>query len=366
MKRMGWKKNLLLCALVLCLVFPGAGAYAGEADFFTLDVDRLDMNLLNSNDYVFANLSSSAQGLRVIKQVSQSSKLAEPVRLTLTQVNTHTLLMDKDYGYQSRQFDSGVIYLPYSYNQTEPYLVTLYVGNMVYAIPYMQQQPRMEFNTACTYGVRLRDLDGRITGDWMMGTMLDLNQLRSSGVQYVNLCASNLYVVGQAAITMQDGSISVQPLFLSNANVEVQGLSVYLITECAGLSSDPAAAGFPAYAAGEWIPVDGAESALLYMPMSISYDPAGLSSFYYNLSDMWMQEQLALWNANQNRWAAWTEAEPSGEEDWQEEVWTEEPSYDEGDGVYLPEEYPAEDFAPAYPEEENFDWESVPEDMGNG
>jgi len=185
-------------------------------------------------------------------------------------------------------------------------------------------------------------------------------------VQYVNLCASNLYVVGQAAITMQNDSISVQPLFLSNANVEVHGLSVYLITDCAGLESDPAISGYPAYSAGDWIPVNGAKSALLYMPMTLSYDPAGLSSFYYNFSDLWMQQQLSLWDANKNQWSDWTE-EPAYDqgEQWQEE-WPEE-TYDESfDGVYLPEDYPAEEYVPDFPEDESFDWESVPEDMGNG
>ena len=157
MRNRVWKKAVvlaLLSCLLACCAVPGAQA----EDFFTLNVDMLDMDSLNQNDYVAANLSAACQGIRVLKTISTSSELAEPVRLSLTRMDTQTLLFDKDYGYQSRNFDSDVIYLPYGGGSTVPYLVTLYVGDTVYAMPFMQLQPRLQFNSACTYGVRLRDL----------------------------------------------------------------------------------------------------------------------------------------------------------------------------------------------------------------
>ena len=174
MRNRGWNKAVLL-TLLGCLLAGLVPATARAEDFFTLNVDMLDMDSLNQNDYVAANLSAACQGIRVLKTISTSSELAEPVRLSLTRMDTQTLLFDKDYGYQSRNFDSDVIYLPYGGGSTVPYLVTLYVGDTVYAMPFMQLQPRLQFNSACTYGVRLRDLG--LGGDWLMGTMLNLTEL---------------------------------------------------------------------------------------------------------------------------------------------------------------------------------------------
>ena len=108
MRNRVWKKAVvlaLLSCLLACCAVPGAQA----EDFFTLNVDMLDMDSLNQNDYVAANLSAACQGIRVLKTISTSSELAEPVRLSLTRMDTQTLLFDKDYGYQSRNFDSDVI-----------------------------------------------------------------------------------------------------------------------------------------------------------------------------------------------------------------------------------------------------------------
>ena len=185
MKNRVWKKAVVL-ALLSCLLASCAVPGAQAEDFFTLNVDMLDMDSLNQNDSVAANLSAACQGIRVLKTISTSSELAEPVRLSLTRMDTQTLLFDKDYGYQSRNFDSDVIYLPYGGGSTVPYLVTLYVGDTVYAMPFMQLQPRLQFNSACTYGVRLRDLG--LGGDWLMGTMLNLTELRSVGMKDASPC----------------------------------------------------------------------------------------------------------------------------------------------------------------------------------
>ena len=262
MKNRVWKKAVvlaLLSCLLACCAVPGAQA----EDFFTLNVDMLDMDSLNQNDYVAANLSAACQGIRVLKTISTSSELAEPVRLSLTRMDTQTLLFDKDYGYQSRNFDSDVIYLPYGGGSTVPYLVTLYVGDTVYAMPFMQLQPRLQFNSACTYGVRLRDLG--LGGDWLMGTMLNLTELRSVGMKEIPLCASNAFYIGSATVMMQGDYLSVQLNFYPEANVEVHGASVYVITQGASLTGDPAYSGAAALSIGDWADVTGASMALLYL-----------------------------------------------------------------------------------------------------
>lgn len=291
------KWTAILCLLVLwCAATPIA---RGE-DFFTLDVDILDMDALNSNDYVAQNLSASTQGIRVKKYISDSSELAETVRLTLTQMDTQTLVFDKDYGYQGKVFDSGVIYLPYVDNRTIPYLVTLYVGDRVYAMPFMQLQPRLAYNGACTYGIRLRDLENGLSSDWLMGTMLDLEALAATGYDRLDLCASNAYIIGSVNLSMNGGALMVEMELIPSANVEINSLSLYVLTDCAGITGDPAYMGYPSQPLGTWIDVSGASSALLYMPMQVSYDPVGLSAFGYDISDGYMQNQLSLWYQNRS------------------------------------------------------------------
>lgn len=309
-------KRKRLVASLCCLFLLWIALCPAQAeDCFTLDVDALDMNRLNNNDYVAQNLTARAKGLCVQKYISDSSELAVPVRLSLMRMDTQTLLMDKDYGYQSKDFDSGVIYLTYSGSGVIPYLVTLYVGDMVYAMPFMQLQPRLEYNSACTYGPRLRDLG--LASDWLMGTMLDLNQLRTSGYATADICASNAYVIGQAVVQMQNEALCVQLELNGGANVEILGLSLYVVTDCALLTADPAACGLAAVSPGQWVDVSGAASAFLYMPMQVSYDPAGLNPFGYDLNSSSLQGQLALWNQNRSGPAApLMESTPVPEETW--------------------------------------------------
>ena len=285
------KKNLLLCVLLLIvLLLPSAQAADG---IFTLNVDALDLTRLNRNDYVQQHLTSSAQGLEGVKQIPEGEGV--PVRLSLTQMDTQLLVFDKDYGYRSGVFNSGTIYLPYVGNYGVPYLVTLYVGDMVYALPFLQQQSRLESNGACTYGAHLYDYDPALGQDWYMGTMLDLNALRTQGVMAVDVCASNCYLLGQANIILQDQMICVILNLDASAGVEVHSQEVYVAADCARLVQE--GWGKPAKP-GEWIYVGDADSVLLYLPMSVSYDPVGLSTVGYDLTYGYLQQQLLLWRQN--------------------------------------------------------------------
>ena len=269
------KKRLsIIAALFLCLMLCFSSAL-GE-DCFTINVDTLDLDRLNSDDYVAVALSASAQGVRIRKHISQSSEVAVSVRLTLTQMNTGTLVFDKNYGYQSGTFDSGVIYLPYANGGTVPYLVTLYAGDYVYALPFMHLQRRMESNGACTAGVRLRDLDPAQSSDWLMGTMVDLSQLRRTGSATVDICASNRSVIGTAVLRLNGSELGVDLHFHASAAVELESASLYVITDGHTLSDTKA------HSLHSAVDVSGAEYALVYLPMEVSYDPAGLPAFSYD------------------------------------------------------------------------------------
>lgn len=311
-------RRLIALALAAVLALSLTPLALAE-DFFMIDVDLLDMDSLNSDDYVGRELSASTQGVRVRKFISQSSELAAPVRLTLTQMDSRTLVFDKDYGLQSGTFESGVIYLPYVDDRTIPYLVTLYVGDYVYAMPFMHLQPRMRHNTACTEGLRLRDADASLGGDWQMGTMVDLNDLRNSGSLTVNVCASNSYVVGQATISMSNDRLKVDVSFRGDAQVEVHGHSLRVIT-------DPAA-----YVAGarvapvglsEWIDVSGAPSALICLSMQLSYNPGSLPAYTPDSSQM--QRQLRLWQQA----AGSAVQQPEVSDDWSD--WSDNSGWSDG------------------------------------
>lgn len=317
------KKHLLRAMIgLLCLMVAGAGAVSALAEeTFTIDVDTLDLGRLNSDEYVRRYLSSSAQGVRVRKYVSDSSELAAPIRLTLTQMDTQTLVLDKDYGYQSGTFDSGVLFLPYAGDRTTPYLVTLYVGSYVYAMPFMQMQRRLTDNSACTVGPRLRDLDSSLGGDWLMGTMLDLDRLRSRGSQTVDICASNSYLIGTAQVSMSGSQLRVELSFHGSAGADVSRQDVYIVTDANAFHSARA------HSAGEWIDVGSAESALLYLPIRVSYDPAGLTPFHYDASAY--ADQFDLWDQNRLRDAHspstdWTE------DSWNTDEWVSAPDWDAG------------------------------------
>ena len=275
-----------LFALLLCvLLMPCALA----DDAFCVDVDALDLGKLNSDAYVAAYLTAGTQGLRVRKVISAGTELASSVRLTLTQMDTGALLFDKNYGYQSGVFDSGVIYLAHGGSGTVPYLITLYVGDYVYGIPFMHRQQRLESNGACTAGVRLRDLDPSQSGDWFMGTMVDLNDLRAAGGYTVQLCASNSYVIGTAFISLNGSALDVQLDFVPSASVKLEYAQLYVVRDGQYLKDVRPAA------LNAGVDVSGAQKALIYLPMQVSYDPDGLSQFRYDGAQAAAQQQL--WKA---------------------------------------------------------------------
>jgi len=278
-----------------CNPFP-----AHAEDCYGINVDSLDMDSLRNNNYVAAYLTSRAPGIFVEKYISNSGELTARVRLTITRMDIGQLLFDKNYGFQSGIFRSEDIYLPYGANQTVPYLVTLYVENWVYAFPYIQLMPRLTYNGACTYGARMSDYNPALAYSWLMGTMLDLDQLRAQGAYSVPICASNAFIVGEATVSLLGEQLSVALRFYPEANVELHQAQLFCVTDVTLLhTAEPYGISQRAYQPGETIDVSGARSALLYLPLSISYDSVGLGGFAYDLAgDAWLNRQLSLWHEN--------------------------------------------------------------------
>lgn len=285
--------------LFLCLFLSAFPAFvtASAQDGFTIDIDALDMNSVGDASYIAQHLTAPTQEIRVQKAISDSNELAARVRLTIEQTETSTVIFDKNYGYVSGEFDSGYLYLPYVDNNVIPYLVTLTIEDWTYAVPFMQSQPRLQNNGGCTYGLRMRDYG--LSNSWVMGTMLDLDTLRNQGGTSIPLCASNLYIVGQAAVSVSGDSLSVSLSFTPAADVSISSLNVYLIGNVSALSTvDSSAIGQPAYGEGQSISIAGMSTALLYLPFTLSYNPTGLPETADIDTSSLLGNQQALWSAN--------------------------------------------------------------------
>ena len=286
---------LFLCLL---LAVPAVWGSASAEDGFLIDVDSLDMEHIGDAAYINQHLTAQTQDIRVQKLISDSNEFAARVRLTIEQTETSTVIFDKNYGYVSGVFDSGNIYLPYVDNNAIPYLVTLSIEDWTYAIPFMQNQPKLQNNVGCTYGLRMRDYG--LSNSWVMGTMLDLNALRSQGGATVPLCASNLYIVGEAALSVNGDSLTVSLSFSPETDAAVANLRIYLIGSVSALSTvDSSAIGASAYGEGQAISIAGMDTALLYAPFTLSYNPTGLPEISAVDNSEQLNRQRALWDENQ-------------------------------------------------------------------
>lgn len=286
---------LLICLLMCQLLVPLASV---AEECYTIDVDALDMTRLQDNDYVYQHLAAQTQGIRLRKYISDSTELAAPVRLSIVQAETDTVIYDRNYGDVSGTFDSGTIYLPYVDHNVIPYLITLNIGDWTYAMPFMHLQPRLTDNGACTWGVQLGDLDASMANSWLMGTMLDLDLLRTQGAAMYPIVASNLYIIGQATVSITADQLTVNLAFSENAQVKVSACAVYLAGDVSRLGGQRPDEVCTAYAPGQAIAVAGLSSALLYVPMTLSYDASSLNEFTYHVDDVALSAQIALWNTN--------------------------------------------------------------------
>ena len=357
MRTKGMNKRLLILVLAMSIGFAAVWNICSvkAEECFVISVDSLDMSMLNNNDYVARHLSADAPGLRVRKFISDSNELAAPVRLTLVQMDTQTLIYDKNYGYLGGTFDSGTIYLPYVGNYTVPYLVTLSIADWVYAMPFMRLEPRMKDNRACTYGVRMRDFNPSLTDDWLMGTMVDIDELRVQGSMSVPVYASNAFVVGEAALSLRGNCLTVTLAFYTNAEVELNSFNLFCVRQVGNLlTAEPASMAERRYGIGEAIDIEGAGTVLIYLPMSLSYNSAGLLSYGYDIGSPNSQRQLILWDRNLLQ--GWEDRLPEVEPDraeWMEPPEDPESSWAEGDEIWWEGEVQNE------PADSTEDWEAI-------
>ena len=299
--RIHWLAGLILLLAALA-VFPAALAQ----DAFLIQVDQLDMGRLNDSEYVNEELSAPTQYIRVNCALNGTKQ----VRLQVIQADSGSIVMDKNYGQVSGTFQSGEIYLKYTGSSTVAYTITLTAGDTTYTFPFYRKLVMLKNNTACTFGVRIKNLDRGLTDAWTMATPLDLEEIAAlpGGVKRIDLCASNMYIIGTVSVRVRDGALRVSMQLNEDENAgessfEISEQHLFLITSPADWNSiDPRRLAEQEFEIGVDISLEDSlpnvKYAVLYMPIKLSYDPNGLNRFSYNLQeDPELIRELEIWDA---------------------------------------------------------------------
>ena len=299
--RCKWLAGFVLL-LAVFMVIPAALAQGA----FVIPVDTLDMNKLTDSEYVDENLSAATQYIRVTYDLSSTSQ----VRLQVVQRGTDNVIMDKNYGQVSGTFNSGEIYLKFSGSATIPYTITLTVGDQTFTFPFYRKLMALKNNTACTFGVRIKQLDKGLTDAWTMATPIDLAEIAAlpGGTKQINVCASNMYVIGTVTVRVKNGLLRVslqlaQDSATESSKFEILEQRMFLITSPLDWDSvDPKRLTGNEFEIGSSISLEerlpGVQYAVLYLPIKLSYDPNGLERFDYKpKEDPELIRQLEIWDA---------------------------------------------------------------------
>ena len=295
-----------LSGIVLLLVVFMAVPAALAQESFVIKADKLDMSKLTDDQYIAENLSAATQYIRITYALPGASQ----VRLKVTQTGTSNVVMDKNYGQVSGTFNSGDIYLKYSRSATIAYTVNLTVGDQTYTFPFHRKLMVLKNNSACTFGVRIKQLDKGLTDAWTMATPLDLQEIAAlpGGVKRINVCASNMYIIGTVSVRVKDGNLRVSLQLAEDSTsdkskFEILDQRLFLITSPLEWNSvDPKRLTESEFQIGTDISLEerlpGVQYAVLYLPIKLTYDPNGLDRFSYNTKeDTELIRQLEIWDA---------------------------------------------------------------------
>lgn len=290
----------LLCACLMvvlsCLALPGLAV-----DTFVIPVNELDMNRLSDDSYIADHLSAGTQYIRLTYALSEQAHVV----VSVVREDTGAAVHEKDYGQVSGTFRSDDIYLKYTGSETTKYNITVAIGDAKYKFPFQRQLMLLKNNTACTYGVRIKNLDKRLTDGWTMVTLLDLDEVAAlpGSTKRIDLCASNMYVIGTVSVRVRDDALRVSMQLDEDNKFEISHQSLYLITNLSDWTSvNPKQMSQPQYEIGVDISLSqelpGVRYLVMYLPMTLTYDPNGLDRFSYDLkNNPDLQHQLEIWDA---------------------------------------------------------------------
>lgn len=135
----------------------------------------------------------------------------------------------------------------------------------------------MRNQSACSLGIRFRDLENKLTNKWYMFTPVKLTE----GEQTLDLIAANCYKVGTVTLTVAEGKAKVS-LNLKR-DVKLIDATVAVVPSFAEITSvEPAS--FETYAPDTEIAVEG-DQAVLFVLVHVDYDTeAGNVEWFSNNS----------------------------------------------------------------------------------
>ena len=290
-----WLPGLILALAAICFI-PAALAQ----DAFVIPADKLNLNKLNNSEYVNEHLSAGTQYIRVTYALGGEAE----VRLNVKRADTGSVVVDKDYGMVAGNFRSDDIYLKYSGSGTIPYTITLTINDETVSFPFYRRLMLLKNNTACTFGVRIKTLDHSLTDAWPMATPLDLEEIAAlpGGTKRIDLCASNMYVIGTVSVRVREGALRVSMQLMDDTGYEIIDQHLYLIPSPSQWDTiDPKLTSLSEYETGVDIPIadnlPDTRYVVLYLPVKLTYDPNGLERFSYDPEkDPELIRELEIWD----------------------------------------------------------------------
>ncbi|MBQ8536307.1 MAG: hypothetical protein IJ461_02745 [Clostridia bacterium] len=289
-------RRLWGCVAMLWLIAFGGCAAAEEV--FVIPANEVQFSRLEDGDYLNSALTAATQYIQITCDLGDQN---QEVTLSVHRQTDGKVVHQKNYGVRSGKFRSDEIYLKYSGSETVKYTITLQAGAQQWQFPFYRKLMALSHNTACSYGVRIREAAPGVTKSWPMATVVDLR----GGSHSVPLCASNQYIIGTVNISVSADSLSVQVTPRENIDLTIHNQRVYAITDPGTLTSldGSALGGQVSFKPGQKISISkdlgGSQYVILYLAMEVSYDPNGLESFSYDPGSV--SDQLSMWRQLQQQ-----------------------------------------------------------------
>lgn len=199
-----------------------------------------------------------------------------------------SLIYQRNWSECSGAFRSDDVYLPLTGTQSI-YTVSFSSGNASADFTVTRRMPRLTGNTACSAGVPLSVITGR--DSWQHATVLDTAACEGTTL-VTPMLASGSYQLGTVSFTVSGGCVTVNASVSGGIDGSIDGAKVYVASN----ALDAAQLGRSSFAGtigtlGSPISLYGAPYAVIYVELTVSFDPTGVPGAV--VSDQ--PEQLQLW-----------------------------------------------------------------------
>lgn len=181
------------------------------------------------------------------------------------------LVYQKDYGQCSGAFRSDDLYLALNGSKTV-YIVTLDVDGAEHRFTVTRTMPRLQGNSACSAGLPLSEITGRDA--WQSATVIDLHAAEGSTLT-MPLQASGAYTLGEVLFSVSGGTLTVHAALDKAIDGTIDSASVYAAVNALEASQLGARSyGGASGALDKAIDLHGADYAVVYVALTVSFDPA--------------------------------------------------------------------------------------------